>query len=120
MKLLAIILFLLIVLSQYPLWQGKGSWLKVWEVDQAVMAEHQYNLKRQNRNMILEAEVKDLKQGTDAIEERARSELGMIKQDEILFQIVTSNQPSTTPLEKDGVTHNNPALNQCSNQNLKC
>ena len=73
---------------QYPLWLGKASWGKVWQVDQDVTAARENNLILQNRNNMLEAEVNDLKQGLEAIEERARSDLGMTKQDEILFQIV--------------------------------
>ena len=91
MKLLSLTFIALIFLLQYPLWYGKGGWLKVWELDQEVKAAHQTSRELQNRNTILEAEVNDLKQGLDAIEERARSELGMIKQDEILFQISKSN-----------------------------
>ena len=91
MKLLSLTFIALIVLLQYPLWYGKGGWLKVWELDQEVKAAHQTNRELQNRNTILEAEVNDLKQGLDAIEERARSELGMIKKDEIFFQISKSN-----------------------------
>lgn len=89
MKLLALILLLLIALMQYPLWFGKASWKKVWEADEDVIAARENNLMLQHRNSMLEAEVNDLKQGIEAIEERARSDLGMIKQDEILFQIVT-------------------------------
>ena len=73
---------------QYPLWLGKGSWLKVWEIDQQVTRQHEINRKLQMRNAALDAEVRDLKQGHEAIEERARSELGMIKQNEIFFHIV--------------------------------
>ncbi len=93
MKLLALILLLLIALMQYPLWFGKASWRKVWEAEQDVIAARENNLVLQNRNNMLEAEVNDLKQGIEAIEERARSDLGMIKQDEILFQIVKGAQP---------------------------
>lgn len=92
MKLLSFILLLLIAAMQYPLWYGKASWLKVWQVDQDVVAARENNLILQNRNNKLEAEVNDLKQGLEAIEERARSDLGMIKQDEILFQIVKNTQ----------------------------
>ncbi|MDP3282344.1 MAG: cell division protein FtsB [Nitrosomonas sp.] len=93
MKLLSFILLLLIAAMQYPLWYGKASWLKVWQVDQDVVAARENNLLLQNRNNKLEAEVNDLKQGFEAIEERARSDLGMIKEGEILFQIVR-NTPS--------------------------
>ena len=92
MKILTLILATLIALLQYPLWLGKGSWLKVWEVDQQVKVQHQTNQKLQVRNAALDAEVRDLKQGSDAIEERARSELGMVKQDEVFFQVLESGE----------------------------
>lgn len=92
MKFLSFTLLLLITLMQYPLWLGKASWLKVWQVEQDVIVARGNNLMLQNRNNMLEAEVNDLKQGIEAIEERARSDLGMIKHDEILFQIVRSAQ----------------------------
>jgi cell division protein FtsB len=88
LKVLTLILIALIALLQYPLWLGKGSWLKVWEIDQQVTRQHEINQKLQMRNAALDAEVRDLKQGHEAIEERARSELGMIKQNEIFFHIV--------------------------------
>jgi cell division protein FtsB len=81
-------LAVLIALIQYPLWLGKGSWFRVWEVDRQIRAQRQTNGQLQARNNALEAEVRDLKVGLDAIEERARSELGMIKQDEIFFQVL--------------------------------
>lgn len=88
MKFLTLALVVLIALVQYPLWLGKGSWLRVWEVDQQLKAQRETNQRLQARNAALDAEVRDLKQGSDAIEERARSELGMVKQDEIFFQIL--------------------------------
>ena len=88
MRLLTLGLAVLIALIQYPLWLGKGSWLRVWEVDQQISAQRSTNRELQGRNDALEAEVRDLKVGLDAIEERARSELGMIKQDEIFFQVL--------------------------------
>ncbi len=92
MKLLSFILLLAVAAMQYPLWFGKASWLKVWQVDQEVIAVRAENMQLQNRNNKLEAEVNDLKQGLEAIEERARSDLGMIKEGEILFQIVRNSQ----------------------------
>ena len=88
MRLLTLVLAALIALIQYPLWLGKGSWLRVWEVDQQIRAQREINRKLQTRNTALDAEVRDLKQGLEAIEERARSELGMIRQDEMFFQLV--------------------------------
>jgi cell division protein FtsB len=88
MRVLALTLAAFIVLLQYPLWLGKGSWLKVWELDHQLQAHKAENAKLQERNSVLDAEVRDLKQGFEAIEERARYELGMIKQDEVFFQVV--------------------------------
>jgi cell division protein FtsB len=88
MRVLTLTLAALIVLIQYPLWMGKGSWFRVWEVDQQIRAQREANRELQARNAALEAEVRDLKVGLDAIEERARAELGMIRQDEIFFQLL--------------------------------
>ena len=88
MRVVTYILLALLLLLQYPLWLGKGSWLKVWDMGRQVEAQKQINDQTQKRNAALDAEVRDLKRGTDAIEERARSELGMIKQGEIFFQVV--------------------------------
>jgi len=87
MRILAGVLVALIVLIQYPLWFGKGGWLRAWEVDRQVGAAREANRRLETRNAALAAEVRDLKTGTEAIEERARSELGMIRGDEIFFQI---------------------------------
>ena len=88
MKWLTLTLASLLVLIQYPLWLGKGGWLRVWEVDQQIQAQHATNAKLKARNAALDAEVRDLKQGVEAIEERARSELGMVRQDEVFFQVL--------------------------------
>lgn len=92
MKALSVALMALIVLIQYPLWFGKGSWMRVWEVDQQIKTQKEKNATLQTRNSVLEAEVRDLKQGFDAVEERARSELGMIKQDEVFFRVLERGQ----------------------------
>ena len=92
MKILGLILFVLIVLLQYSLWQGKGSWNRVWETSQKVASQKEANQRNEIRNGVLEAEVQDLKKGLVAIEERARNELGMIKQDEIFFQVEVKKQ----------------------------
>jgi len=92
MKLVTLVLIALIAALQYPLWLGKGSWSRVWEVDRQLHEQAQANQNLQARNTALDAEVRNLKQGLEAIEERARSELGMIKQDEIFFQILEDKQ----------------------------
>ena len=105
MKVLGLILFALIILFQYTLWLVKGSWHRVWEVDQQVASQHKTNQKHQIRNAALDAEVQDLKQGSVAIEERARNELGMIKQDEIFFQIEIDEQNMISPDKTEEDSH---------------
>lgn len=87
MRWLTVGLLVLIGLLQYPLWLGKGGWLKVWEYDRQLQQQKEVTRKLEIRNAGLDAEVRDLKQGYDAIEERARFELGMIRQDETFMQI---------------------------------
>ncbi len=87
MRWLSVALIALILLLQYPLWLGKGGWLRVWDVDRQLQQQKDGNKKLEDRNAGLDAEVRDLKQGYDAIEELARFELGMIKQDEVFVQI---------------------------------
>src|SRR5574340_50830 len=102
-----LILAVLLLLLQYPLWLGKGGWLKVWDLNRQVEAQHQANQQTQARNALLDAEVGDLKQGTEAIEERARSELGMIKRDEVFFQILekpSARTPTAPTAEKQAVS----------------
>ena len=83
----AVILLALIVLLQWPLWFGKGGWLRVWDVDRQLAAQREANQKLETRNAGLEAEVNDLKTGTEAAEERARYELGLTRAGEIFVQI---------------------------------
>jgi len=96
MKLLAAMLGTLIVLIQYPLWFGKGGWLRVWAVERQLVEDRQHNQRLRLRNAALAAEVRDLKEGLDAIEERARYEQGMVKKDEIFFQIIESPPATAT------------------------
>jgi len=94
MRILALTLAALILFLQYPLWFGKGGWLRVWSLDREVREQKATNARLQQRNGALDAEVRDLKQGFEAIEERARYELGMIKRDEVFFQIVPVAPPT--------------------------
>ena len=87
MRFLAGVFVALIVAIQYPLWLGKGGWLRVWDVDRQLETQQQKNVRLETRNNALAAEVKDLKQGFEAIEERARYELGMVRNDEVFFQV---------------------------------
>lgn len=85
MKWSTLALVILVLLLQYPLWFGKGGWLRAWDVDRQLAAQREVNRKLETRNAALDEEVRDLKSGYEAIEERARFELGLIEQDEIFI-----------------------------------
>ena len=91
MRILSFVLLALLVLVQFPLWLGKGGWLRVWDlsrqVDMALLKEQ--DLKA--RNAKLASEVQDLKEGTGAIEERARYELGLVRDSETFVQVLDGN-----------------------------
>ena len=87
-----LILVAVIALLQYPLWLGKGGWLRVWDMQHQVEAQREVNQKLEQRNAGLDAEVRDLKTGYDAIEERARFELGLIKDGEVFVQVPQKQQ----------------------------
>ena len=97
MRLRALVLVVLIAALQWPLWAGKGGWMRVWELDQQLKAQRRTNEALRARNATLDAEVRDLKTGFEAIEERARSELGMIKQDEVFFQVLEPGPRPSAP-----------------------
>lgn len=88
MRFLPHTLIVLIIAIQYPLWIGKGSWLRVWDNNKQLSQAKAANAKLAQRNAGLEAEVRDLKQGSEAVEERARAELGMVKPGETFYQLV--------------------------------
>lgn len=85
---LTLALIALLLVLQYKLWVGEGSIAEIWSLYQAGEVQREENARLKERNAALEAEVQDLKQGLDAIEERARNELGMVKDDEVFYQIV--------------------------------
>ena len=89
MRLIMICLALLLVAIQYPLWLGKGGWLRVWDLERQVATAQKKNDELKARNDKLDSEVRDLREGTEAVEERARYELGMIKDNEIFTPIST-------------------------------
>ena len=93
MRILAIILGLLFLVLQYDLWLSDGSLATIWRLQQEIIAQESVNKIISERNEALVAEVKDLKKGGDAIEERARNELGMIKKGETYIQVVEEAKP---------------------------
>jgi cell division protein FtsB len=88
MKAIIVALSILFVLLQFKLWFGEGSMKAAWLLDEAIAAQTAENTQLNERNQTLSAEVDDLKQGLEAVEERARYDLGMIKQGETFFQVV--------------------------------
>ncbi|NOQ82048.1 MAG: cell division protein FtsB [Methylophaga sp.] len=93
MKPIMILLTVLLLLLQYRLWFSHDGLSSVLHLHRAVEVQRQDNAILEERNQVLTAEVYDLKSGLDALEERARSELGMIKQGETFFQII--EEPSS-------------------------
>jgi cell division protein FtsB len=96
----------LIAALQYPMWLGKGGWLQVRNLDRQLATQQESNARLKARNDALDAEVRDLKTGYEAVEERARSELGMVKQDEVFFQL---QQPSSQADKQVTTTASNAA-----------
>ena len=88
MKKLLILLVILLIYLQYNLWVGDGSLQDVWRVHKDVETQREKNAVLRERNEALDAEVKDLQQGFEAIEDHAREDLGMIKDGEIFYQVV--------------------------------
>ncbi|CAM3723851.1 cell division protein FtsB [Polynucleobacter arcticus] len=101
MRIVIYSMLLLLIAIQYPLWLGKGGWLKVYEMEKQLELQQAKNSLLSLRNAKLTGDVKDLKDGTRAIEERARIEHGMIKEGEFFVQILPSEKPTTNT--SDGV-----------------
>ena len=101
MRWLSVALLALLLLFQYPLWVGKGGWLRVWDADRKLQEQRDTNVRLEVRNAGLDAEVRDLKQGYDAIEERARYELGMIRQDEVFVRVPEQSVAAQAPAKRD-------------------
>ena len=93
MKVLAGVLLFLLLLLQGQLWFGQGSLPDLWRLKHAVEAQQQDNQQLEERNTALAAEVADLKSGLEAIEDRARSELGMIREGETFYQVTDGSAP---------------------------
>lgn len=100
MRFIVYSLLALLVAIQYPLWIGKGGWLHVYQLDKTVEAQRAKNEELENRNNKIAGDVNDLRQGTRAVEERARIEHGMVKENETMVQIVTSDEELPKPVAK--------------------
>ncbi len=97
MRLILIVLTAWLVLIQYPLWLGKGGWLRVWDLSRQLDAALEKEQELRLRNEKLAGEVQDLKEGTGAVEERARYELGMVKEGEIFVQVLDGAAKPSAP-----------------------
>lgn len=98
MRLILICLTALLILIQYPLWLGKGGWLKVWDLSRQLDSALAKEQELKARNDKLASEVQDLKEGTGAVEERARYELGLIKENEIFVQVLEPGASKSPPV----------------------
>ncbi len=99
-KIATYVLLAILVLLQYPLWFGSGGVFAVWRLNREIAAQEQENAQLKDRNQALEADVNDLKQGLAAIEERARTELGMVKKGEVFFQVIEQPRDKAPPADK--------------------
>jgi cell division protein FtsB len=82
-----IALAVLLLLVQVDLWLGRGSLPQVWRLQSDLAEQQQTNERARERNARVAAEVTDLKEGLEMVEDKARSELGMLKPDEVLVQV---------------------------------
>lgn len=96
MRLITVILVIFLVLLQYRLWFGKNSVPDYLALEDEVTRQQSNNNKLKQRNKLLYADTDDLKSGTEAIEERARHELGMIKEGETFFRVIPSDSDAKT------------------------
>jgi len=96
-KIATYVLLAMLVLLQYPLWFGNGGVIAAWRLSRDIAVQQLENARLKDRNQALEADVNDLKQGLEAIEERARSELGMVKKGEIFYQVIDPKPAAMSP-----------------------
>jgi cell division protein FtsB len=97
MRLLIALLILALVALQFRLWVGEGSLAEVHGLKNEIAAQEDELVRLRSRNQELEAEVIDLRQGVEALEERARRDLGMIKPGEIFIQVIKRKPPEAKP-----------------------
>ena len=93
MNRLALLLAAFVLAIQWPLWLGHGGWLRVWDLQHQLAARQAINTGLHARNQALVAEIASLRQGSEAIEERARGELHMMRAEETFFQFRAAPTP---------------------------
>jgi len=92
MRLIFLTLLVLFVLIQYPLWLGQGGWFAAWNLQEEVAEQQSVNEGLRARNQAMQAEVEDLRSGTQASEERARRQLGLMQDKEVFIQILPGTE----------------------------
>ncbi|MGH8652019.1 MAG: cell division protein FtsB [Gammaproteobacteria bacterium] len=97
MRILALVFMLLLLVLQCKLWLGEDGLREIWGLRRAIESQQTENRRLSDRNQGLAAEVADLKHGLEAVEERARSEMGMIKKGEIFYQIIDEQKQTAEP-----------------------
>jgi cell division protein FtsB len=96
-KRLAAILAVLLVAIQWPLWFGRGGWLRVWDLQRQLDQQRSANSEMDARNLALAAELRSLQAGREAVEERAREELHLMRSDETFFQQLSAAGAAQAP-----------------------
>lgn len=100
MKPFVLVLFALLALLQYRLWFGENSLTEYFTLKDRISHQQSGNAELLERNEVLKEEIQDLKSGTEALEERARNELGLIEQGETFFRVVGNDSRSTRSAEQ--------------------
>ena len=98
MRLAPVVLLALLAVVQAELWFGKGGVPRVMALREQVQHQQERNAQAQATNEQLAAEVRDLQEGLEMVEEKARTELGMVKPDEIYVQLTTKLPPAAAPV----------------------
>lgn len=101
LRYIALFLLILLIALEVKLWAGEGGMRDVWRLQQRLAEQKAENQQLKQRNEKLAAEVQDLKNGTDAIQARARSELGLIEPGEVFYQVVEPTTASKKPGKND-------------------
>ena len=100
LRIVVAVLLAALVVLQYRIWASPSGMREVWRLEKAIAAQTDENRQLAERNRTLAAEVRDLKEGKQAIEERARTDLGMVKTNETFFQVVPparTDDPNAAP-----------------------
>lgn len=102
MKILIAVLLALLLTLQYRLWFADGGLAEVYRLKQEIATQEERNARLRERNEALAAEVRDLKKGIEAVEARARSELGMVGEGETFFRVIEKGDGDGKPLPEAG------------------